>query len=249
MSREVRAALAALLAFGAMFVRSDAARAQLRRDDGGVRAFVEAFFAAAAREQWDSAAAFIDLPRFEPFLAQQVGMVRSALPPRVVTVDEMMANDSTMPRAVAEWQIARAKKRPVPQFGDLSYEFAGVHDSHMLLTMSVAEAAARWVEAQDERTQMREQLRAMGCPLDSVAERVLASKHVVLATVVANDSTAYAIHTDSRFARARDDDVFGAESVMILHRRGTTWRILARRDLLKPLNSGFGFAQCPSKRN
>jgi hypothetical protein len=256
MTRGVRAtfpALVTVVAFGGMFVGSDVARAQLRRDDGGVRAVVEAFFAAAAREQWDSAAAFIDLPRFEPFLKQQVGMVRSALPPREMTVDErvaeMMANDSTMPRAVAEWEIARAKRYPVRAFGDLSYEFAGVHDSHMLLTMSVAEAAARWIEAQDSRTQIRAQLRAMGCPPDSAVEQMLGSKNIVLATIVANDSTAYAINTDGRVTRAPSDDVFGAERVMILHRRGSTWRILARRDLLRPLNSGFGFRACPTKRD
>jgi len=41
--------------------------------------------------------ALADLPRFEPFLKQQVTNARSALPQREITADGIMASDTTMP--------------------------------------------------------------------------------------------------------------------------------------------------------
>src|SRR4051794_6574898 len=75
-----------------------------------VRAVVDSFFTAVAREKWDSAAALIDVARFEPYFKQAVGNSRAELPTHKMTVEEMMATDSTMPRAVAEWEIARMNK-------------------------------------------------------------------------------------------------------------------------------------------
>jgi acyl carrier protein phosphodiesterase len=212
-----------------------------------VRAVVDSFFAAVAREKWDSAAALIDLTRFEPYFKEQVSNARSALPQREMTVEDMMAGDSTMPRAVAEWEIARTKRyRGFQQFGDVSYEFAGVRTQHELFALTVPEAASRWIEAQDERTQMREALRRMGCSLASIPMEIPGAKRTVLATALGNDSTAYVVHTDDRFGG--NSLWMESERVMVLHRRGGRWRIEPKRDLLNPGARGFGMGDCPERR-
>ena len=102
----------------------------------------------AVRERWDSAAALIDLHAFEPSFRQQVSFSRAQLPQPDPTIEELMARDSTMPRAVAEWQIAQMKRaRAGREFGDYTYEFAGITTQHALLTMTVPAAAARWLAA------------------------------------------------------------------------------------------------------
>ena len=79
-------------------------------NERAVRAVVDSFFAAITRERWDSAAALLDLARFEPYFNEQVRTPEVRYRSREMTVEDMMANDSTMPRAVAEWQVAQMKK-------------------------------------------------------------------------------------------------------------------------------------------
>ena len=216
-------------------------------NERAVRAVVDSFFAAIKREKWNSAAALLDLGAFEPYFNQQVSNARSALPEHEMTVEDMMANDSTMPRAVAEWEIARMNKyRGMRAFGDMSYEFAGVHTQHELFALSVPEAASRWLEAQDERTQMREAFRRSGCSPTIIPPEFPAAKRSVLAVALSDDSTAYVVHSDDRFGPTQ----FGAESerVMVVRRRGGRWRIETRQDLLRPGNMGFGMSECPERR-
>src|SRR4051812_908596 len=90
-------------------------------NERAVRAVVDSFFAAIKREQWDSAAALTDVTRFEPYFTQQVQNARSAIPQPEMTVEDFMTRDS-MPRAVAEWEIARMKKYSgMRKFGDMSF--------------------------------------------------------------------------------------------------------------------------------
>jgi len=216
-------------------------------NERAVRAVVDSFFAAIKREKWNSAAALLDLAAFEPYFKQQVSNARSALPEHEMTVEDMMANDSTMPRAVAEWEIARMNKyRGMRAFGDMSYEFAGVHTQHELFALSVPEAASRWLEAQDERTQMREAFRRSGCSPTIIPPEFPAAKRSVLAVALSDDSTAYVVHSDDRFGPTQ----FGAESerVMVVRRRGGRWRIETRLELLRPGNWSFAMGDCPERR-
>ena len=232
---------AALLAMIVAVPRPTHAQATQER---AVRAVVDSFFAAVAREQWDSATALIDVPRFEPYLKQQIRSARTMLPQREMTVEEMMATDSTMPRAVAEWQLGLRKRYKEPAFGDMSYEFSGVKTLQALFALTLPEAVARWLQAQDSRTQMRESLVRAGCPL-AVLGQFPVPEHTVLAIARADDSTAYAVHVNSSYA-GDAASLFGMEQVMILHRSGARWRIEPRRDLLQPGNTSFGMmSQCP----
>ena len=212
-----------------------------------VRAVVDSFFAAVMREKWDSAASFVDLTRFERHFKQVVGNARTALPSPPMTVESMMAADTTMPRAVAEWEVERMKRYKMPAFGDMSHEFAGVRTQRDLFALTVPEAAARWLEAKDERTAMREAFRRSGCALDQLPT-LPAVNRSVLAVAVANDSTVYVIHTDDRF---HTDDLNGpkAERVMSVRRLNGRWRIEARDDLLRPFNMGYSYGMsCPKPK-
>jgi hypothetical protein len=216
-------------------------------NERAVRAVADSFFAAIARERWDSAAALLDLTGFEPYFKDRVSSARSALPQREMTVEDMMANDSTMPRAVAEWQVAQIKKyHGMESFGDMSHEFAGVHTQHELFALTVSEAAARWLEAQDERTQMREARRRSGCSLSLVPPEFPAPKHNVLAVALRDDSTAYVVHTDDRFGP--NQFAMQSERIMVLRRRGGRWRIETRLELLRPGNWSFVIGECPERR-
>jgi len=216
---------------------------------GSARAAADSFFALVAREKWDSAAAMIDLKRFEPYFKTVVSNTRGAIPQRPMTVEDLMANDSTMPRAVAEWQISQMKKAGADeQFGYLSYEFAGVTTPRDLFALTIPAAAARWLEAQDGRTQMRESWRRQGCAMSDLPAFPPA-KHTVLATALVDDSTAYIVHTDDRFGSETPYGISG-ERVMKLHRVNHRWLIEAREDLLRPAGTsfgGFGF-ECPNAR-
>ena len=223
--------------------RGAASRAQSPAESA-VRAVVDSFFADAAAERWDAAAALLDMSRFEPFFKQRLREVRSSIRVPDLTADQLMARDSTMPRAVAEWQAARMREsRPSMTFGDYSYEFAGITSQHDLLTLSAADAATRWLAAQDERTQIRESMRRQGCPLTTILGALPSPKHRVLAVSVADDSTAYVVHGDDNFPDV-PEQLISNERVMVLRRAGVAWRIAPRRDLLHPANVGIASTSC-----
>jgi hypothetical protein len=216
-------------------------------NERSVRAVVDSFFAAVSAEKWDSAATFLDLSRFEPYFTQVVSNARTALPPPPITVEALMASDSTMPRAVAEWQIDRMKNYPMPQFGDMSHEFAGVRTQRDLFALTVPQAAARWLEAKDERTSMRESFRRSGCALSELPA-FPPSKHTVIGVAVIDDSTVYAIQRDDRF-RGEDLNAPQSERVIPVHRTRGRWLIEPRGDLLRPFNGGIWYGvSCPKNK-
>jgi len=232
--------------FASWIVAAQPAAAQAQSStEHAVRAVVDSFFDAVAREKWESAAGFIDLARFEPHFKQVIGRARSALPPPELTIEQILARDSTMPRAVAEYQLAEAKKYSAmsPGFGDMSYEFAGVHSQQDLFALKPAEALARWLEAQDERTQMREGWRRMGCSLSDLPS-FPGAKRLVLGVAIVNDSLAYVVHADDRFGPV-PTSFYGTERLFVVRRTNGVWRIEPRVDVLHPLNMSFGFDQCP----
>ena len=237
---------AALLALTAAIAAPRHVEAQAA-PDRAVRAVVDSFFAAVAREQWDSAAALFDLQRFEPFYKQQVRNARTMLPEQRPTAEQFMAMDSTMSRAVAEWQVAQSTRYNRPAFGDMTQQFAGVRTLQAFFALTLPEAAARWLQAQDQRTQVREARARAGCPLEVLSAMLPSPTSIVLAIAV-SDSTAYVVHNDDRFTNS-PEYLSGTERVMVLHRSGKRWRIEPRQDLLRPSNLGMSYsAECPPKK-
>lgn len=217
------------------------AQSPVERD---VRAVVDSFFADVAAERWDAAAARLDLQRFEPFFRQALRNARSEVRMPDPTPEQLMAQDSTMPRAVAEWEAAQMKAtRAYGSFGDYSYEFAGVTTQHELFALTIPDAAAHWLAARDHRTQMREAFRRQGCPLAALPGVFGTSRRTVLGVAVSHDSTAYVILADDEFPSSAEN-LISNERVLPLRFVGGTWRIQPREDLLFPANAGFSI-ECP----
>jgi hypothetical protein len=243
MTRANRAVFTALIWMTPTLIPSVELRAQAR-DERGVRAVVDAFFAAVEREQWDSAVTFIDLPRFEPALKQRISWARGTLPAPPMTAEQLMAADSTMPRSVAEWEAMRSNKfRSERAFDDYSSQFAGVTSQQMLFSLSLRDAAARWLAARDPRVQIRDARRRAGCTLGDVVSPWPSSKSTLAAIAFQDDSTAFIILLDDRFG---GDALMSSERVMPVRRTQSGWRIEPREDILSPINVHFS-SECERK--
>ncbi len=202
------------------------------QDQAGARAVADSFIAAANAERWDVAAALLDPMEFEQYFRARVAAARDAVPPPMPTVEDLMARDTTLPRAVAEWQVAQAKKARVQDpFADVADDFAGVTSFEQLEALSLPEAAARWLEAQDGRWRMRDELRRQGCPAAGVDSLFPYAARSVLAVAMANDSTAYALYSND--VVPDNQDVATEPAVLRLVRWAGAWRILPSATLLQ----------------
>lgn len=207
-----------------------------------VRAVVDSFFTASGAERWNDAAKLLDMRAFDRILKQAQGNARAILPTPPMTVEMLMAHDSTMPRAVAEWQIARWARYPHDPYEFLTYQFANVSTPRDLLALTPDEAAARWLEAQDFRYEMRRSWKLAGCSVDMPASMIPVPRSAVFAVAVGNDSTAYVIHGGGIF----DGDIASGlipPLVMVLTRRDSTWRINPNFRSGSGALAGFG-TQC-----
>ena len=244
-----RALLRALVVSAAVLVCEPTSGNAQSTAERSARATVDSFFTLVARERWDSAATLLDLARFEPYFKGFVRNARSAIPQRPMTVEDLMASDSTMPRAVAEWEIGRMNRGGARDpFDYLSMQFAGITTPRDLFALTTSAAAARWLEAQDERTLMRAAWRRSGCPLSDV--RDFPSSHdTVLGVVVSGDSLAYVVHTDDRFAAMGPESLSPTERVMRLRRVNGRWQIEPRESLLRRDGAvGYSFECSQTKR-
>jgi hypothetical protein len=216
------------------------------------RAIVDSFIAATNLERWADAVAFLDLPSFLRFFEERVNTARAALPQPEVTVEELMAEDSTLPRAVAEWQVAKSRElaKQYP-FGDFSEEFAGITSFRALQALEPAEAAARWLQAEDPRAAFRRAIASAKCPQsfpDSI--RTLSVLQVrTLGAALTDDTTAYVLVADG--LETGDDPLYSRPPHLILVRRTRVgWRIMPQPGLLAgQRNISFIEMECPRKQS
>ena len=117
------------------------------------------FFAAERDGRWLDAARLLDLKLFEPRRARSVVNARHAQPPFHLTVERLLRDDPSMPRAVAEYQVKQSEA-VFRDFNPLSDEYADVPTADSLAALPVDVAAARWLEAQDPRWRMKAQPRS-----------------------------------------------------------------------------------------
>jgi hypothetical protein len=208
-------------------------RTGLRLDTptSAARAAVDSFFAGVAAERWTDAARWLDMERFAAFFKQTVSSTRAELPPPKMTVERLMANDSTMPRAVAEWQLSRMRQYEDSEpFNYLSRQFAGIRTQREFFALTPAEAAARWLEAEDPRTIVRHVWRQMKCKTAIPTEMLQHQRPTVLGAVVA-DSMAYIVvrrlETDSS-----DAALMIAPEVIVARRTAAGWRVAPQLGLV-----------------
>src|SRR5262245_6113081 len=134
-----------------------------------VRAVVDSFFTFTDREQWDSAATLFDTSTFGAYVRTQVRQGRGAIPMRSPTAEDLMARDSSMSRAVAEWQLQRLRaSAPSNPFAFISHEFLGVETPQQLSELTTLQALARWIATKDHRVIIREAAKRSGCPLPAI---------------------------------------------------------------------------------
>ena len=211
------------------------------------RAVADSFFADVAAERWTAAARRLSLRDFERYLKQTISSARAALPAPALSVEDLLAQDSTMPRAVAEWQVERMRRSiSEHRFHDFSREFAGVTSFPALAALSVPEAAARWLEARDGRTEYRAMVMRRPCADSAANAARLAStsswtKPSVLGAVLRDDSTAYVLHSVYLPFTVGQDLSSPPPAIMMLRRTREGWVILPRHDLLRGAGS-FGYS-------
>ena len=140
-----------------------------------------------------------------------------------------------MPRAVAEWQLGHMYRPPGRDSEAdwfLSREFARVRTPHELLTLSLSEGAARWLEAKDVRYRMREMYSRSNCPSEVSKAMFVAATPRRVAVAVPTDSLGYAIY-QSRDSSVTSDLISGMDlSVIVWRRTPSGWRIVPTYSLL-----------------
>lgn len=209
------------------------------------------FVHATVAGQWDAAARDVDLDRMEQVRQADLAMARRSAERRqhhpVVTVEQLMRQDSTMPRSVAEYQVRKFTESFTNPPNEIEREFAGVSDPDSLERLTPLEATARWLEAHDPRYRTQRMLaasRARGCKAPMEVPGPAQRLHRVVGAVV-EDSLAYVVVRESpdsamlatihqRFARAGMPDAqirsMLAETptplTLQLRRTSDGWRIL-----------------------
>jgi hypothetical protein len=206
------------------------------------------FFRAVADERWEVAASMVDTVAIRRLVAEHVRNPPERLR-REMTVDDFIRMDSTKPRIVAEYELKRYREQTARfDVGSmLAYEFFGVRSIDDLRALSTLEASARYLQAQDNRTQIREQARKSGCAMNVSALMPPVAFHRIIAVALANDTIAYVLHDDGMFGTRVDRGSPINPTVMQLRLRAQTWRVYPAPGLLGLTGSiGFGAVQCDS---
>jgi hypothetical protein len=216
-----------------------------------VRLAADLFFRAVADERWEVAAALVDTVAIRRRVAEQVRN-----PPerarRELTVEDFIRMDSTKPRVVAEYEAKRYREQ-VAKFDAgqmLGHEFFGVRSIQELRALSTLEASARYIQAQDFRMLIREQVleqaRKAGCSMSASAALAPISLHRIIAVALANDTLAYVLHDDGMFGTHVDRGPPTDPMLMQLRLHAQGWRVYPTPGMLGRSGIGFGPMQCDS---
>ena len=215
-----------------------------------IRAVADSFYAAINAERWADAAKLLDMDRFRVVFKQAQDNYRFRpifAPP--VTAEDLMASDSTMPRAVAEWQAASFNKSRSQAGNFLSYEYANVDSAKQLMALTPEEGASRWLEAKDMRYKMRLAWKQTGCPGPAPLSMAPELREQMIAVAIADDSTAFVVHSSvdqaftgrqyAQFGRNAAPRFMDSPKLLTLFKKSGGWKIDS--DQLAYGNE-FGFA-------
>ncbi len=202
---------------------------------------VTRFFRATAEERWHDAVRYLDLDAIAEIRRQAVQNAKLAPSTPPMTPERLMQMDSTMPRAVAEYQVERMRRAtsertpwPLSQFGD-------IRDVSVLEAMSPAAAATEWLKAVDPRTLYHKAFAGSDCPPMSVGmARELAKPNAVF-SIAQRDSLAYVVYAAAfpPLGPSATDPL-----VAVLRQREGRWVFVPRTDLFKRMNTNFGGVSC-----
>ena len=207
-----------------------------------------AFFRAFAQGRWEEAVALLDVTALDQYRRELVTNAKLQPPRHQLTVDDLLQQDPDMPRAVAEYQLARINKDRASAGNYLSFEFAGVQDAAQLDTMPVAQVAARWLTAQHPATRLKDELLRKGCRILPGLDAAIEGPSVaVLGTVERPDGTAFVLFADTSLSRQQSGFHAPAPQIAYLKRFPAGWRVLPRYDLIQPANTFVHFVACPER--
>ena len=204
--------------------------AQQRVAPADPMAVMAAFMDDLAHERWVQAAGYLDLTALEAQRKAQLRFFREPPQPHELTVDEFMRSDPEMPRAVAEYHVARAKTHPMDLADALSLEFAGVRDTATFASLAPLYLGALWLEAQSSGYQLRRSLRENAAVCASMdTTEILKTLHPepprqILGAVIRGD-TAFVLHRDTTEHYDAETLAYGLQ-VAALRRINNQWRIL-----------------------
>lgn len=166
---------------------------------------------------------------------------------RHLTLEWLLKQEPGMPRAVAEYQVAEAEKslrKAEPRF---AHEYANVRDTLTLARLSPLELGARFLEARDERYQVRRAYeRTPRCAFDTSgfsADSTHASVRPLLIGQLVLGDTAYVLHREGVIG-GDDVDLIMGPQVIVLHRKGGNWRIVPSESLLRWGNASGVSVMC-----
>ena len=213
------------------------------------------FLHAVERADWRAAGALLD----SASVAQGWRITLASEPDSIPrpTVEEIRRERPDMPEAVAEYLVKVTGEHSPDEF--ISLEYADVKDLAALRAMPLAEVAARWVQANDQRYQSRRAFAETQkrCPAGTtVADSVWAkdAPHFVIlggfparARRRGEAPSAWVAFADTAGFRAPPDSMSGDWSrPNLLHVRSTAagWRVVPAPQLFG--NTMFGFSGCIS---
>jgi hypothetical protein len=205
-----------------------AARAQAEiASTDTVRAIANAFFDAVVAGRWSEASRLLDTTSLNAIRRQSAEYTRQWRSTRPLTLKQFMEMDPDMPRAVAAYRVKEANERTRALAKALSVY--GVEDPDSLLALPIEIYASRWLEIRDERWQVREAARRCG---HGIPTDVPIGPYRIIASVP-GDGVAYVLYDPgagrSPAASTQEPRV---PRVMVLRRRGSTWSIVPREDLI-----------------
>jgi hypothetical protein len=137
------------------------------------------FFAAQRDGRWLDAAHLLDLKSFESRRAQSIANARDTHPFHL-TVERLLRDDPSMPRAVAEYQVKQSETF-FRDFNPLSVEFAGIQTADSLAKLPIDVVAARWLEARDPRWQIKQHPQSIPAECAQGPDSELKSKKIQMA--------------------------------------------------------------------
>jgi hypothetical protein len=196
----------------------------------GPEAVARTFFQAQADGRWLDAARLLDLTSFDAYRKAAAVRNRAAKGRAGPTVEQVLAEQPDMPRAVAEY-VARIYTA-ASDSDALSIEFAHTTSVDSLLKLPLVVAAARWLEARDLRWQL-ERSRAplpAGCMRPAAAATPKPRPKQVIGGVTpitrsaASDSASYVLFRDPTATAGRTGTT-RLPDVLALVRVDGEWRI------------------------
>ena len=212
----------------------------------GPTQIMEAFWRSLVSQRWAEAAGFLELTALDTYRRELVREARQTRAAPPLTVERLMRADPDMPREVAEYEVRRhgqrAKQPPSQQIPG----FAGLDSMAQLERLSLEELGTRWVQGNDLRGMMKQQLAAQNCPTGSAMDSILAaSTPRVIGSLQVSPDTAIAVFLEP-LIRASDASYY-ADGVLTAYllRTPRGWRIVPRQSLLGVAGMAFSVGCVP----